>query len=178
MSILNKFRTIKKENVCGEKNIYRLYFVEYMKSQYTDGLFQTNWPSKPFTLPVSVNSETQVSMSREDAFKVISYLTDDVERHCPPFSLKAANTMNGVIGLERFGFTPVEETNEDNIIDLFTIGGRSQYFKSHKLYHKYFEWYIKGVTRKEVEEIYAKLGIEFKDIVWLDEKQKGRRLRP
>ena len=44
-------------------------------------------------------------------------------------------------------------------------------FQKSKLYPKYFEWYTEGVSKHEVKKIYEKLGLEFKDIVWLDDSQ-------
>ena len=43
---------------------------------------------------------------------------------------------------------------------------------SEDLYNKYFEWYTENVTKEEVEEIYKNIGIEFKDIIWLDREDK------
>lgn len=41
-----------------------------------------------------------------------------------------------------------------------------------ELYKKYFEWYQEGVTYDEVCNIYNKIGLEFKDIVWGTPKQE------
>lgn len=122
-----------------------------------------NWPCKPFMLPDG--------MCREE---VLSYLTDFIEKRdeIEPGSLKSVNTLDSVLNLERFGFKRVEETNEDKILNLFTIDGRALLFKRSELYKKYFEWYTENVTKEEVEEIYSKIGMEFKDIVWLDKEKQ------
>ena len=163
----------------GNQNIYRLYFINYhrigehygMPTPNNIGII--NWPFNPFMLPDG--------MEREDAFKVLSYLTDFIEKRdeIEPGSLKSVNTLDSVLNLERFGFKRVEETDEDKILNLFTIDGRALLFKRSELYKKYFEWYIENVTKEEVEEIYSKIGMEFKDIVWLDkENNKEKVLKP
>ena len=124
-----------------------------------------DYPLRPFKLPEG--------MSREDGFKVLSYLTDDIEKQpdVEPYSLKAVRTLDKVLDLERFGFTRVEETDEDKILNLFTVTGRLLLFQKSKLYSKYFEWYTEGVSRREVQKIYANLGLEFKDVVWTDDEE-------
>ena len=57
---------------------------------------------------------------------------------------------------------------ESKILNLFTVDGRLLLFKRSNLYSKYFEWYVENVTKEEVESIYAKHNMEFRDIVWLD----------
>ena len=73
--------------------------------------------------------------------------------------------------MERFGFRRVDEKDEEKILNLFTVTGRLLLFQKSKLYPKYFEWYTEGVSKHEVKKIYEKLGLEFKDIVWLDDSQ-------
>lgn len=147
------------------KKFYRMYFILYTRSQYAEGYFSSHSCSKPFLFPNG--------MSMEDGFKVISYLKDEVEKVCDPsFPLSLFNTLDEVMNLERFGFTRVREAKEDDILDLFIIDGRIQLFKNDtELYKKYFEWYQEGVTYDEVCNIYNKIGLEFKDIVWGTPKQ-------
>ncbi len=151
----------------GDQDTYRLYYLNYHRINEYEGNRSNNvgvldFPLSPFKLPEG--------MSREDAFKVLSYLTDDVERQpgIEPFSLKAVKTLNGILDLERFGFKKVKEKDEDKILNLFTLTGRILLFKNSKLYPKYFEWYTEGVSKEEVQKIYAKLGIEFEDVFWLN----------
>ena len=122
-----------------------------------------DYPLRHFKLPEG--------MSREDGFKVLSYLTDNIEKQkdVEPFSLKSTITLDKVLDLERFGFIRIEETDEDKILNLFTVTGRLLLFQKSKLYSKYFEWYTEGVTKREVQKIYANLGLEFKDVVWFDD---------
>ena len=159
-----------KNHKIGNQKIYRLHYV-YLnchKSAYTRRklIEYISLPQKPFTLPNG--------MSREDAFKVLSYLTDYIERRddVDPCSAKSVKILDSVLNLERFGFKKVEENNKNEIIDLFTVTGDLLMFKNSDLYNKYFEWYTENVTKEEVEEIYKNIGIEFKDIIWLDRENK------
>ena len=161
----------------GNQNIYRLYYVNYHRIGSTygqSGIGMIDWAFDPFTLPEG--------MTREEAFKVLSYLTDFIERKdgIESCSFASVKVLNNVLDLERFGFKKVKEEDESKILDLFTISGRVALFKKSSMYQRYFEWYSKGVSREEVEEIYAKHNMPFEDIVWLDNEEKGipRKLTP
>ena len=99
-------------------------------------------------------------MTREEGFKVLSYLPDFIEKRndIEPCSLKSVRTFDGVLDLEKFGFIRIDEDDENKILNLFTISERLLLFKRSALYQKYFEWYIKNVTLSEVKRIYAKYG--------------------
>lgn len=156
-----------EDHPIGKGDIYRLYYVNYHRIQEypgraDDNIGVINWHGKPFKMPAG--------MSREDGFKVLSYLTDFIEKRpeVKECSLKSVSTLEGVLDLERFGFTRESTTNRD-VIDLFTVDGRLLLFKKmSKCYKDYFNWYVKGVTRGEVVRIYRKCGFEFSDIVWRD----------
>lgn len=165
-----EFNGVFENHPIGDQDIYRLYYVDYHRINEYNGCDKNNigmvdYPLKPFKFPEG--------MSREDGFKVLSYLTDDIEKQpdVGPYSLKAVRTLDKVLDLERFGFTRVEEKDEDKILNLFTVTGRLLLFQKSKLYPKYFEWYTEGVSRREVQKIYADLGLEFKDVVWTDEEE-------
>lgn len=165
-----EFNGVFENHPIGDQDTYRLYYVDYHRINEYNGCDQNNigmidYPLKPFKFPEG--------MSREDGFKVLSYLTDDIEKQpdVGPYSLKAVRTLDKVLDLERFGFTRVEEKDEDKILNLFTVTGRLLLFQKSKLYPKYFEWYTEGVSRREVQKIYADLGLEFKDVVWTDEEE-------
>lgn len=175
----NEFDVELEEHEIGNQNIYRLYYINYHRigmlghSDNRSNIGLINWPCKPFMLPGG--------MSREEGFKVLSYLTDFIEKRddVELGSLTSVRTLDSVLSNERFGFKRVEETDEDKILNLFTIDGRALLFKRSELYKKYFEWYTENVTKEEVEEIYSKIGMEFKDIVWLDkENNKEKVLKP
>lgn len=165
-----EFNGVFEDHPIGNQDTYRLYYVDYHRINEYNGCDKNNigmidYPLKPFKFPEG--------MSREDGFKVLSYLTDDIEKQpdVRPYSLKSVRTLDKVLDLERFGFTRVEESDEEKILNLFTVTGRLLLFQKSKLYPKYFEWYTEGVSRREVERIYANLGLEFKDVVWTDEEE-------
>ena len=163
----------------GNQDIYRLYFIDYHRINEYVGRQDNNvgvitWPCNTFRFPEE--------MSREEGFKVLSYLIDFTEKiDCTkPWFYKSTRALDGVFGLERFGFKKVKEEDESKILDLFTINGRVALFKQSSMYQRYFEWYSEGVSREEVEAIYAKHNMPFEDIVWLDNEEKGmpRKLTP
>lgn len=162
-----EFEAVLEDHPIGNQNIYRLYFVNYHRIREYDGRQDNNvgvvdWACNPFMLPNG--------MTREDMFKVLSYLTDFIEKRddVEECSLKSVRTLDGVLDLERFGFKRVKETDENKILNLFTVSGRLLLFKRSELYEKYFEWYAQNVTLEEVISIYSKYNMEFKDIVWCD----------
>lgn len=168
-----EFDASLEDHPIGEQNIYRLYYVNFHRndeyySRRDNNISIIDWPCKPFMLPKE--------MTREEGFKVLSYLTDFIEKRddVEPCSLKSVMILDGVLDLERFGFTRVKENDENKILNLFTVSGRLLLFKKSELYPKYFEWYVENVTLEEVTSIYAKYNMEFRDIVWLDnQNDKG-----
>ena len=168
-----EFDATLEDHSVGNQDIYRLYFVNYHRigesyGRQDNNVGMINWPCKPFMFPEG--------MSREEGFKVLSYLTDFIEKRedIEPCSLKSVRTLDGVLDLERFGFKRVKEDDENKILNLFTVSGRLLLFKRSKLYPKYFEWYVENVTLEEVTNIYAKYNMGFRDIVWLDnQNDKG-----
>lgn len=148
-------------------DIYRLCYVDYHRIGIGYGMSSFNvgllyWHGDTFSLPEH--------MDRDDAFKVLSYLTDFIEKRedVEIGSLTSVRSLNKSLDLERFGFRKIKCGDNDGVVDLFTVDGRSLLFKRSSYYKRYFNWYTEGVTLEEVKEIYAKLGMEFKDIVWLD----------
>lgn len=157
-----------EDHPLGNQNIYRLYFINYHRigEHYgvptPNNIGIINWPFNPFMLPNG--------MSREDAFKVLSYLTDFIEKEAKleSCSYRSVEALDKVIDLERLGFKRLDMSLTDDsekVINLFTITGRVLLFKKSKLYQKYFEWYTEGVTLEEVKEIYNKCGIDFYDLI-------------
>ncbi len=159
-----EFETELEEHQIGNQNIYRLHYIDYHRIGEYRGRTDNNvgvidWAFKPFMLPEE--------MSREDGFKVLSYLTDFIEKqqNLRPCSHKSVSTLNSVLDLERLGFKRVNTNiNDSEIIDLFTVTGRLLLFKNSRYYQKYFEWYTEGITLDEIKEIYSKCGIEFYDL--------------
>lgn len=153
---------ILENHTIGNQEIYRLYYIDYHKIGENYGFnskfSMTNWPFKPFMLPNG--------MTREEGFKVLSYLTDLIEKSedIETCSLKSVKTLDEILNLNELGFIRVLEDDESKIINLFTVNGRVSLFKKSDLYSKYFEWYIENVSLEEVISIYQKYNIEFKDI--------------
>lgn len=157
-------------------NIFRLHYLDYCRigEAYrisTNNIGVLEWVSKPFKFPVG--------MSYEEGFKVLSYLTDFIEKRSDVdvCSLNSVRILNNILYLERFGFKQVNEVDESEFTDLFTINGRISLFKNSELYPKYFEWYRKGISKKEVKDIYKKYNMEFKDIIWTDRFPNNIKLR-
>lgn len=163
-----EFEATLENHPVGNQDIYRLYYIDYHRIGLigSSNIGVINCPFKPFMLPNGMN--------REDGFKVLSYLTDFIEKRedTEPFSLKSVRTLDGVLNLERFGFTRVEENDEKKILNLFTVSGRLLLFKKSELYTKYFEWYTKDITLEEVKNIYNKCNMEFQDIIWIEETKE------
>lgn len=166
------FNATFEEHEIGDQKFYRLHYINYHNiDRDPNRRGEIDYRYKPFELPIG--------MTREDAFKVLSYLTDFIEKRPEVYeaSWKSVGTLDSVLNLERFGFKRLDFTPiDDEIIDLFTIDGRFKRFKSSEYYEKYFNWYTKGITKKEVEEIYQKCGMTFRDIVWLDRSTKEQKL--
>lgn len=163
-----EFNVDLEDHPIGTQDIYRLYYVNYHRIQEYEGRTDNNigvinWCGKPFKLPEG--------MTRKEGFKVLSYLTDFIERRpdTDECSWKSVRTLENVLNLERFGFVQVDENNINKIIDLFTVDGRVLLFKKmSEHYPRYFNWYVEKVSRQEVVEIYERCGMEFQDIRWLD----------
>lgn len=172
----SEFECELDDHPIGNQNIYRLYYVNYHRILEYNGRCDDNigiidWAFKPFMLPNG--------MTREEGFKVLSYLTDFIEKRdgIEPCSLNSVRTLDGVLDLSRFGFQRVDENDENKILNLFTVTGRLLLFKKSELYNKYFEWYIENVTLDEVVDIYKKYDMEFNDIVWLSNNHDGEYLK-
>lgn len=176
--ILTKFSTNKdfefdaifENHPIGNQNIYRLYYVDYHRIGQGYGMKNNNigiinWSFEPFMFPNG--------MTREEGFKVLSYFTDVIEKRedIDVGSFKSVKTLDENIDLGRIGFTRVKENDEDKILNLFTVSGRVLLFKKSDLYQKYFEWYSENVTKDEVKEIYAKYNMDFKDVLFSEDKK-------
>ena len=159
-----EFETELEDHQIGNQNIYRLYYIDYHRIGEYSGRTDNNvgvidWPFRPFMLPEG--------MSREDGFKVLSYLTDFIEKklNINPCSHKSVSTLDSALDLNRLGFKRINaKINDQDIIDLFTVSGRLLLFKKSRHYQKYSEWYTEGITFEGIKVIYSKCGIEFYDL--------------
>ena len=178
---LNKSRDYEfnpnlEEHDVALTNTFRLHYLDYYRvgEEYrisTNNIGVLEWVSKPFQFPEG--------MSFEEGFKVLSYLTDFIEKRSDVdvCSLTSVRILSSVLQLDRFGFKQVKEIDDSDITDLFTINGRISLFKNSEFYPNYFEWYKKGVSKKEVISIYKKYDMEFKDIIWIDRFPNNIKLR-
>ena len=160
---VNEFNTSLDSHPIKDGNVYRLYYMNYRRigTSYCgigSHVGVVDWPFKPFMLPDG--------MSREDAFKVLSYLTDYIEKNkkLDDCSFICVKMLDDILNIEQLGFKRLDYYNSDDIINLFTITGRVGLFKKDKLYKSYFEWYTSGVTLDEVVSIYKKYNIAFGDL--------------
>lgn len=161
-NLRNEFDANLENHPLGSQTVYRLRYIQYYRAEGSNGIRKMDWPFDPFMLPNG--------MSRGDAFTVLSYLTDYIERTCKlePCSYKSVETLNSVLDLERLGFRKLDintKYDETNIIDLWTVTGRVLLFKESSYYSSYFNWYSENVTLAEVQRIYKKLNIEFYDLI-------------
>ena len=151
-------------------------FLKYGTDQMMVG--QTYGVSSPFRLPNG--------MTFEDAFKVVSYLSDKVEteNNLEPASEKSVIMVSNI--LENYGFRKVEGEEKghfhavssyvpfskiktafpageqiEGVVDLFTVGGNFRTFKKTDLHKRYFDWYSKGVTAEKIQDIYKDIRKEF-----------------
>lgn len=180
-SLINRdyeFEAELEDHQLRESNIYRLCYINYHRINENYGQRENNigviiWPFKPFMLPDG--------MSREDSFKVLSYLTDFIEKelNLDECSLKSVSVLDNVLNIERLGFKKLDvplDINYTDIIDLFTVTGRLQLFKKSPYYQKYFEWYTENITLNEITNIYSKCGIEFYDLENINDSFEGPQL--
>ena len=79
----------------GNQKYYRLHYINYHNINCdSERRGMIDWTYKPFELPDG--------MSREEGFKVLSYLTDYIEKRDAVYevSWKSFGTLDKVIGLE------------------------------------------------------------------------------
>lgn len=142
--------------------LYRFKFLEYneIKSVYGPKFDETNvYVFKEFTFPYG--------MSKEDAFKVISFLLDstkliikaDTGRNVDVANKDVIKHTDKALGLA--GFNRIKDdafNNFDGVTDLYLVSGNLKKFKKSSEYKKYFNWYVDDVTEQDVEEIYKSIG--------------------
>lgn len=159
----------------------RLYYVALSKfNRYAEGeikVGQTHGISSPFYLPRG--------MTIEDACKVVSYLSEKVEKE---FNYEPASEDSVAMvskKLRDFGFdkkegcphghfhavgkyplfskikSSFEACDEiESVVDLFSVGGDFKVFKKTELHDRYFDWFTPNVTEQEIIDIYKKINKE------------------
>lgn len=168
IQILLTFRNKLKDHIIPEdKNIYRLHHISYHDDLYGSH-HETHRVFETFKFPKG--------MTREEGFKVLSYLTDFFEKKANVIkcSFKSVYTIDHIITFEMFGFERVEVKNSNDIVDLFTIQGRVKRFKISKYYPKYFNWYKENVSKEEIINIYKRIGLEFNNFKQEKQLTKSR----
>ena len=109
-----EFEAELENHELGNQNMYRLHYIEYyrigenyIKRKNNIGVMEAKFDV--FTLPKGMN--------REDAFKVLSYLIDYIEKtlSLTECSYKGLEILNDVLNLDRLGFKKV--TDSENIPD-------------------------------------------------------------
>lgn len=155
----------------------RLFYVAFAPFVgYDNGALkvgQTYGISSPFKLPKG--------MTVQDACKVVSYLSDLVEKRN---NLEPACEQSVILVshmLEDYGFKKIETKSKgrfhsvsyydsqristelspckkiEGVVDLFSVDGNFDIFKKSDLSDRYFEWYTEGVTNQEVANIYKNI---------------------
>ncbi len=172
-----------EEVVCDENNLkepmIRLFYIalekfkRYGSSERLVG--ETYTVSSIFKLPKG--------MSYDSAYKVISYLSEKVEKekNIEPASEKSVAVVSNI--LSKYGFEKIEGCKKghfhavseyvsqrmikapfdeckklDGVVDLFTVGGHFNIFQNSEFYCRYFDWFSENVEKQEVEDIYEKIG--------------------
>jgi len=164
------------EMLMKEADKIRLVYVWYEKFIAYDGfakLGETGCYSLPFYLPVGINLE--------DSCKIISYLSEKVERELDlePASIKSVMAVSEI--LENYGFEKIERYKPKRyhstsvytpsmalqikstgykhipgIVDLITYGGHEKLFKKSSHGENYFDWFTEKVSKDEIFEIFEK----------------------
>lgn len=173
---------LSEEVVCDENNLkepmIRLFYIaleKFKRYGSNDRLIgETYTVSSVFKLPKG--------MSYDSAYKVISYLSEKVEKekNIEPASEESVAVVSNL--LSAYGFEKIEGCKKghfhavakyapqckitasieackklDGVVDLFTVGGHFNIFQNSEFYCRYFDWFSEGVKKQEVEDIYKKI---------------------
>ena len=144
-------------------------FYRYDSSQMRVGM--TVGASSQFDLPEN--------MTMKQACKVISYLSEKVEKEkeIEPASEESVMAVSNI--LEDYKFKKLQETKPTRIhlvkkyrrfskisvpcqaregaVDLITFSGDEKCFKNSEMYSRYFDWFTENVTSEEIDEIYSNI---------------------
>ena len=177
---IKKAEEIKKIiNEIDSESVIRLHYVSIEKfNRYSDNATmygKTEDLYGPVRLPNG--------MSKEDAYKVISYLSEKIEKenNLEPASEKSVKMVDEILG--NYGFervdgirrsghfhsvsdhVPMECDKVDGVTDLFTVGGHlSLFHKTKTNKERYFDWFIADIKEQDVKEIYSKLGLNIDNL--------------
>ncbi len=142
---LVEFSNLFKDN----RNIYRLHYVKF------GGDKDISFPYIPFMLPEN--------MTREEAFLVISYLNEQIEKDFDFYRGQwcGVTRTNNMLEQYHFKLLPKDMVDGYDVITLYTVDGDFERFKGSKFYQDYFEWFTSGVSDDCVKGIYERCGLEF-----------------
>lgn len=140
------------------------------------------------TVDASTVYKLPEGMTKEDAYKVISYLSETIEKenNIEPASRESMQEVAKI--LPKFGFKElsgssktkanhyhsvssgnpyynkiadgIEEVFGSFATPLYTIGGDVKEFEKSDLYKDYFDWFTPNVSYEEVKQIYNNLKAE------------------
>lgn len=126
-------------------------------------------------------------MSMEDACKVVSYLSNEVQSKHNIILNSPKNLSCTCNQLLKYGFEKINGgwsgfingtafdketaviipkpmqiayTEQSNCMDLFVVGGNPELFKETVFADKYFNWFSNNVTRQDIMAIYQKTSCE------------------
>lgn len=176
------------EKECENVNHYiRLYYIALNKFNR----YGTNERKVGATYGISSPFKIPTGMTEEEAYKVISFLSEKVEREnkLEPGSQKSVAMVSYILG--NYGFERLDgfpkgylhttfdySTNRkikassagkmckpiEGVKDLFTVDGDLDLFENCDLNNNYFEWFSEGVPERVVKTIYGRIGIDFGDL--------------
>lgn len=147
---------LSNHKISSTNDVYRLHHVRCCESLM--GVYhEAHSIFEPFKFPDG--------MTREEGFLVLSYLIDLLEKKgkTGECSLKAINMLEDLIKSENSKFQRVNSNDCSEVIDLYTIEGRTKNFIISEHYPKYFNWYKENVTKEDVKNIYESLEPESKN---------------
>lgn len=112
------------------------------------------------------------NMSKEDAFKVLSYYFDLLGSDSS--DLEKSIYLNQLLNIEenKFKIHHSSSLKPDDITSLYVINTGRLDFKESEHYSKYFEWYTPNVTFDEIKCIFSKYDIPFEGVMSPMDKDK------
>lgn len=112
------------------------------------------------------------NMSKEDAFKVLSYYFDLLEKDSS--NLEKSIYLNKLLNIPEnmFRVNHSQLLKSKDVTDLFVINNGKSEFKNTEYYSKYFEWYTPNVTHEEVKGIFSKYNIPFDGVTMPEQKDE------
>lgn len=161
MTLKSIFKTSQVERIEGD-SIYRLRHLQFYNKK--------RGPLSKMCFDIEFDCfQAPIGMDRDCVFKVLSYWLDRIYEKNDEYereSLYSVTTLNILLSDKKSGFKKLVPQKYDNTIDLFVVSQDNlKKVKKKKEYKNYFEWYIPGVTKEEVEAIYKICGLKYEDLI-------------